>query len=307
MSPVFQCIPNFSEGRDLSTVEAIADAIRGISGALLIDYSADWDHNRCVMTILGDEAAICEAAFAGALVAVERIDLTRHRGVHPRTGALDVLPVVPLVGADRHQAAAVAQKIGEALADLLLVPVFFYEWNAGPGRRSALPEIRHGGFQAIRGRELEGSQAPDLGPQLPHATAGITVVGARGPLVAYNVNLGACEVAIARAIARRIREQRDHLPELEGVRALGLFLASQGRAQVSLNLTRPDNTPLPGVFAFVASEAAALGVADLESEIIGAIPRASLGGQPPEAIRWTAYKESQILETWLAAPNQAGA
>jgi glutamate formiminotransferase len=296
---VYQCVPNFSEGRDRSVVEAIAEAIRRASGALLIDYSADGDHNRCVMTILGPGEAIFEAVVNAARVAVARIDLRTHTGVHPRIGAIDVVPVVPIRGVSSVQAGIVAEKIGGALAEELRLPVYFYEGNTLPGKANALPELRRGGFEALREIELSGDRAPDLGPNRAHLTAGVTVVGARGPLVAYNVNLGTPDVTVARAIARRIREERPRLPELEGVRALGLFLASQGRAQVSLNLTRPDQTPLPEVFAFIAREAAWHGVTDLESEIIGAISSASLGGQPPEAIHWTGYNPNQILETWL--------
>jgi glutamate formiminotransferase len=299
MAGLFQCVPNFSEGRSISTVEAIADAIRRTPAATLIDYSSDTDHNRCVMTVLGPGDAICEAVVAAAQVAVERIDLRIHTGVHPRIGAIDVVPVVPLRGVTMPDAIEVAERIGSALAGGLHIPVYFYEENARSNRAAALPAIRKGGFEAIRDVHLIGDRAPDLGPSRSHPTAGVAVVGARGPLVAYNVNLGTPDVKIAISIARRVRVERERLSELEGVRALGLYLASQGRAQVSLNLTRPDRTPLPAVFRFIAREAVRLGVTDLESEIIGAIPEFALGGATPESIHWNAYKTTQVLDNWL--------
>jgi glutamate formiminotransferase len=297
---VYQCVPNFSEGRDLAVVEEIAAAVRAAPGALLIDASADPDHNRCVLTILGQGAAVSAAVVAAARVAVARIDLRAHSGVHPRTGAIDVAPVVPLRGAGRAEAVSVVEEIGRALSDELGIPVYFYEWNARPGRRSGLPEIRQGGFEALRGAELTGDRAPDRGPGRAHPTAGVAVVGARGPLVAYNVNFRAPDAAIARAIARRIRAERDKAPALAGVRALGLYLESQQRAQVSMNLTRPELTPLPALFRTIAAHAGRLQAEDLESEIIGAIPAASLGGEPPEAIQWHTYRPEQLLETWLS-------
>ena len=305
MTRVFQCVPNFSEGRDPSVIEAIAEAIRQTPGAKLIDYSWDADHNRCVMTILGSAVAIYQAVVAAAGVAVARIDLRDHVGAHPRAGALDVVPVVPLIGATKADAVALADKIGQGLAYGLALPVYYYEWNARPGRKSALPELRRGGFEAIRDTELMDERAPDLGPTICHPTAGVTIVGARGPLVAYNVNLGTPDLAVAQAIAKRIRDERKRLPELEGVRALGLYLASQGRAQVSLNLTRPEQTPLPAIFAFIRHEAAKYGITKLESEIIGAIPAASLAGQTPDAINWHTFKPEQILETWLSDASSA--
>jgi glutamate formiminotransferase len=296
---VYQCAPNFSEGRRPDVVEAIADAIRMHSGATLIDCSADPDHNRCVMTLLGSGDAIRPAVLSAARVAVARIDLRTHTGVHPRAGAIDVLPVIPLRNAGMEQAIALADEIGADLARELALPVYFYEANTRPNRTGALPELRRGGFEAFASNPLTGNRAPDLGPAHVHPSAGVVIVGARGPLVAYNVNLDTPDVAIARHIALRIRQEREHLPQLQGIRALGLFLQSQNRAQVSLNLTRPAETPLPVLFAFIRDEAAQRGVTGLESEIIGAIPRASLGGLPPSAIHWHTYKPTQILEYWL--------
>ena len=300
---IYQCVPNFSEGRRSEVIAKIAAAIEAVPGASLIDRSADWDHNRCVMTILGDANAIFNAALAAAQVAIAEIDLRTHTGVHPRIGALDVLPVVPLRNASREDAAQLARKIGWELAARFALPVYFYEWAAEPGRRSALPELRRGGFEALQNRILSGELTPDAGPNRAHPTAGIAVVGARSPLVAYNVNFPAPNADIAKHIARKIRDERDFRPELTGVRALGLYLASRKsefRAQVSMNLTRPELTPLPSVFQFIKNEASNFGVTRLESEIIGAIPQASLGGRAAEAICWNSGRSSQILEYSLA-------
>jgi glutamate formiminotransferase len=305
---LYQCVPNFSEGRRLDVVEEIAAAIRAVPEMRLIDYSADPDHNRCVMTLLGPGERAAEALFAAAHVAVARIDLRAHTGVHPRAGALDVAPFVPLKSVrgnlvvaeeSREEAIALSERVGRSLAEELSLPVYLYEWSAQAGRSSALPELRRGGFEGLAGQTLTGDRAPDFGPDHAHPSAGIAVVGARGPLVAYNIDLDTEDRKVARRIARRIREERDRLPQLEGVRALGLFLPTRGTAQVSMNLTLPHKSFLPAVFDFVLAEAHKLGEGVRASEIIGAIPRASLGGLPPEAISWDDYKPDQILEHWL--------
>ena len=297
-SALYQCVPNFSEGRRPEVVAAIAAAIRSTPGARLIDHSADVDHNRCVMTILGDAEAVRQAALNAARIAVARIDMRTHQGVHPRAGALDVLPVVPIRNAGREEATALAHAIGVDLAQELALPVYFYEWSALPGKRNALPELRGRGFEAFAALSLSGERAPDLGLPAVHPTAGIAVVGARAPLVAYNIDLDTGDIRIARAIARRIRSERDTRRELTGVRALGFYLASRDIAQVSMNLTRPELTPLTAVFYYVLAAAHELGAGLLESEIIGVIPRASLL-YPPEDIAWNDYKPEQILEYWL--------
>jgi len=307
---LIQCVPNFSEGRRLDVVEAIADAIRSVPEVRLIDYSADPDHNRCVMTILGPGERAADALLAAARVAVAQIDLRTHTGVHPRVGALDVAPFVPLkvvngafVVAEEAKAETIAlsERTAQQLAADLNLPIYLYEWSAHAGRLSALPELRRGGFEGLLGQSLTGAHAPDFGPDHAHPSAGITILGARGPLVAYNIDLDTEDIKVARHIARRIRDERDHLPQLTGVRALGLHLPIRGVAQVSMNLTLPSRTSLPAVFDFVLAEAHRLGDFKLTSEIIGEIPRASLGGLPPEAIAWNDYKAEQILETWISS------
>lgn len=295
---LFQCVPNFSEGRHQDVVNALAEAVTSTPGAYLIDRSADVDHNRCVLTILGDATAIKMAVVTAARVAIDRIDLREHQGVHPRIGALDVLPVIPLRGAGRPEAIALARKIGRELAAMQL-PVYFYEWAASAERRKTLPELRRGGFEAVRDVPLSGERTPDVGAARAHESAGVAIVGARAPLVAYNVNLDTPDVTIAQAIAREIRLERAARFELAGVRALGFYLAARQQAQVSMNLTQLDKTSLPEVFAYIQTAASRYGVTDMESEVIGAIPLSVLRGQSPDAIHWREFKREQILETWL--------
>ena len=302
----FECVPNFSEGRDLSVIEEIADAIRAVPGANLVDYSWDWDHNRSVMTILGSAQAIERAIFEAARIAVSRIDLRTHSGVHPRIGAIDVLPIVPLQDTPKELAIETANRIAKRIGDELKVPVYLYEWNAKIGRKNALPELRKGGFEGLRKYELIGVRKPDFGPDRAHISAGATVVGARGPLVAYNVNLfpsaqgGGADwrsqgEGAAKRIAFLIRQERETNPALSGVRALGLFLESRNCAQVSLNLTRPDLASIPPIFRFIQNEANRMGIQMVVSEVIGVIPEAALNGETPDDIHWKSWKEAQIL------------
>ena len=181
---IFQCVPNFSEGRDLGVIEEIADAIRAVTGANLVDYSWDWDHHRSVMTILGSAQAIERAVFEAARIAESRIDLREHSGVHPRIGAIDVLPLVPLLDTAEEFAIETANRIAKRIGDELKTPVYLYEWNAKKGRKSALPELRKGGFEELLKQKLIGVRKPDFGPDCAHISAGATVVGARSPLVA---------------------------------------------------------------------------------------------------------------------------
>jgi len=296
---VIQSAINFSEGRRAEVIEAIAEAGRETPGVLLADCSADADHNRMVTTLLGGPEAIRQAAVAMARVAVAAIDLRHHTGVHPRMGAVDVIPIVPIRGSTMAECVEVAAQIGRDLAQTLGLPVYFYEHSAAPGRRAALPDIRKGGFEGLFTEALTGPRAPDLGPHTPHPTAGAVAVGARPPLVAYNVNLDALDATAARRIAGMIRRERETRPELTGVRALGFFLPSRRCAQVSMNLTRPLLTPLPGVFDYVRREAARQAVRVIASEVIGLAPRQALGGEPPESILWHDFRETQILEYWL--------
>jgi glutamate formiminotransferase len=270
---LIECIPNFSEGRDPATVDAIVAAIRD-AGVTIVDHSADPDHHRMVVTFLGAPEAVAEAAFAGAREAVARIDLTRHRGAHPRMGAVDVIPLVPLGETPMSACVTLAHRLGERLARELALPVYYYEEAALRADRRDLARVRAGGFEALRGDQaagpapLEGERTPDAGPAAAHPTAGAVTVGARGPLIAYNILLDTGDVRIARQIAARVRERGGGLP---GVKALGLYLESRGRAQVSINVTDPDRVSLAHVFARVRQEAARLGAGVAGSELVGAL------------------------------------
>jgi glutamate formiminotransferase len=198
----------------------------------------------------------------------------------------------------RH-CAALSRKIGQDIARELELPVYLYERSAAPGRPFTLPQIRRGGFEGLFTEPLTGLRRPDFGPSEPHATAGICVVGARDPLIAYNVDLQGSGVPAARAVAASIRRERAYRPDLSGARALGLWLPSRDVAQVSMNLTRPDATTLPAVFDFVRQEAARHGAEAAMSEVIGLAPRAALAGEPAERILWRTFRETQILEYWI--------
>lgn len=290
---VFQSAINFSEGRDVSVLDAIATALSSVPGAVLIDRSSDVDHHRSVMTLLGDAEPLYQAILAGVAVATARIDLRQHSGVHPRIGATDVIPIVPLQNATEQDAVQIAERIAQGLAAVLGLPILLYEWNAKSGRTNALPLLRKGGFEALRQQPLDS----DYGPKQAHPSAGVSVVGARPPLVAYNVNLACEKPHAALAIARTIRSEREKLALLRGVRALGLTLPSRRQTQVSLNLTQPQS--LPNLFRYIQSQANQLGVAEMSSEIIGAIPQAALANETPEAIHWNDYRPTQILEYWF--------
>jgi len=299
MQRVIECVPNFSEGRRHETVAALAQAVRAVPGIRLVDVSPDPDHHRTVLTFIGEPEAVAEAAFRGAQVAVERIDLRFHRGVHPRIGAVDVMPFIPLRNVSMPECAQIAREVGYRIARELEVPVYFYEQAALPGRPTDLPTIRRGGYERWVGRALTGDRAPDAGPPLLHPTAGAAIVGARGPLIAFNINLDTDRVEVAHTIARTIRQQREHLPQLAGVRALGLFLASRGMAQVSLNLTQPECSPLWWVLEYVRDLAAQQGVQVAGTELIGVAPAAAIVSAAAHYLQDARLSERQVLDLWL--------
>ncbi len=263
MSPTcIECVPNFSEGRDRGIIDALAVAAGSVPGAYLLDSSSDIDHNRTVLTIAGQPDAVIEAAFRATARAVERIRLPAHQGVHPRIGAADVLPFVPVDGISLARCAELATRMGKRIWEELQVPVFLYEAAArDPGRRR-LEVLRSPSFTGL----------PDFG-EARHPTAGACVVGARPFLIAWNINLQSTDLAAARAIARAIRESSGGLP---CVKALGLELKSRGQVQVSINLTDFEKTPLSTVFLRVQEEADRRSIAIAGSELIGLIPRRAL-------------------------------
>ncbi len=299
MRRVIECVPNFSEGRNRETIDALAQAVRGVSGARLVNVSADPDHHRTVLTFLGEPDAVAEAAYRCAQVAVERIDLRHHQGVHPRIGAVDVMPFIPLRNVEMPECAQIAREVGYRIARELEVPVYFYEHAAFPGRPADLPTIRRGGFEKWVGHPLTGNRAPDAGPASLHPTAGAVIVGARGPLIAFNIFLNTDRVEVAQHIARVIRQERERVPHLAGVRALGLFLPSRGVAQVSLNLTQPDQSPLWWVLEYVRTLAAEHEVQVLETELIGVAPASAIVGAAAHYLQNPALREEHVLDLWL--------
>jgi glutamate formiminotransferase len=291
---LIECVPNFSEGRDADTIAAIVAAIAS-AGVTVVDHSADPDHHRMVVTFLGAPEAVAEAAFAGAREAVKRIDLTRHEGVHPRFGSVDVIPLVPLGETPMAACVDSAHALGERLGDELGLPVYFYEAAARRPERRDLARVRAGGFDALCQRPLVEERAPDAGPAVAHPTAGAVAVGARGPLIAYNVHLDTDDVEIARRIAARIRERGGGPP---GVKALGLRLASRRHVQVSVNITDPDRVSLDHVFERVRQEAARHGVAVTGSELVGALRLEDLLAVCRRTLGLRGLDRSQVLDLW---------
>jgi len=299
MAKLVQCIPNFSEGRRSEVVERIVDTIRSASGVAIVDYSMDVDHNRCVVTFLGSPEDVRASMLAGARSAVELIDMNKHEGVHPRIGAVDVIPVVPIGDVTMEEAIALGHEIGRDIARELQVPVYFYEECALRGHCANLADVRKGGFEGLKKSGLVGDRAPDAGPSELHPTAGAVVVGARGPLIAYNINLATDDASVARRIASKIRKLRESGEGMAGVKAIGLLLASRGVAQVSFNITRPDLTGMWDVYSSVEREAKAMGVEVLESELIGAIREEHLVDAMRSAMRFREFSSERMLETWI--------
>jgi glutamate formiminotransferase len=264
-------------------IASIVDAVQAAPGVRLADWSADPDHHRMVVTFVGPPAAVADAALRAADAAIRAIDLTRHQGVHPRIGVIDVLPFVPLREISLAECAQIACDVGQALAERFHLPVFLYEASSVFSR--SLPAIRKEAFRSFQ---------PDYGPSSPHPTAGAVVVGARTPLIAYNVHLASDDIKIARQIARELRSSS----ALPGVRALGLRLPSRRLTQVSMNITCPEKVALWELFSFIAARARALGTEVVESEVIGAIPGPSAFELLADALQ-TSLKPGQVLlETW---------
>jgi glutamate formiminotransferase len=284
-----ECVANFSEGRDAAIVRAIEDAIAS-ARVLVLRSEMDADHNRSVITFAGAPDAVSEGALRGIAIAVERIDLRKHKGVHPRMGAADVVPFVPLEGSTLADCVAIARHTGEEVWKRFKVPVYFYESAAmGPDRRM-LEYCRRGGFESP-------CVAPDLGGPELHPSAGACIIGARKILIAFNINLQTDDVKVAREIARTIRASSGGMPF---VKALGLPLAARGLAQVSMNLTDFEQTPLHEVFDAVEREAAARGVAIAGSEIIGLVPKKALEDAAAHYLKCENFESGLVLENRLA-------
>jgi glutamate formiminotransferase len=293
---VVECVPNISEARRGGVIDAGTAAVVA-GGAQLLDRHSDADHNRSVFTLAGSTGPVIAAVHGLADVAIAGIDLRTQRGVHPRIGAIDVVPFVPIEGISMAECVAIARAFAADLAERHNLPVFLYEAAATARHRQRLEQIRHGGLAALAARMLDPAWAPDFGPVQPHPTAGVTVVGARMPLIAYNVNLDTDRLDIATAIARVIRESSGGL---RCVKALGLPLEGRGIVQVSMNLTNFHVTSMRAAFEAVSREAAARATAVLDSEIVGLVPAAALTEAEARNLRVRGYDGSQILERRLA-------
>jgi len=294
---VIECIPNVSEGRDRATIDEIASAV-DLVGAHLLDIHSDTDHNRSVFTFVGERAVLADAVLALCRVAERRIDLTLHHGMHPRMGAVDVVPFVPLAGESMNDCVQLSRDVGKRIADELEIPVYLYaEAATRPGRRN-LAAIRRGGFERFGVKISRLEWQPDFGPRRIHPTAGAAAVGARGFLVAFNVVLDTDDLDVARAIASAVRERDGGLP---GVKALGMRLASRDLAQVSMNLTDIEATTVHDVFDAVRGEANRRRAGIKESEIVGLVPRAALGGASASDILLAGDLGEMILEDRIAS------
>jgi glutamate formiminotransferase len=291
---LIECVPNVSEGQRQSVIEAIATGVRAVPGVRLLDYSADRSHHRSVFTFAGTAPVVRDAVIALAETAVAAIDLRRHHGVHPRLGAVDVVPFVPLEDTPMAVCIALAREVGQLLAARFDLPVYLYEEAAFRPERRRLEDIRRGGFEALAARMTQPDWTPDFGPSRPHPTAGATVVGARPFLIAFNITLRTDRVDVAQRIAAAIRERDGGMAH---VKALGLLV--DGQAQVSINLTDFRQTPLQEVVDRVALLAATWDVAPAESELIGLIPAAALAGTTPERLGLRDFSPDRIVETRL--------
>lgn len=290
-----ECVPNISEGRRQDVIEAVADAVRAIPGTKLLNVQSDESHNRSVLTFAGEGEAVGEAAVAMARRAVELIDLREHKGQHPRVGAVDVIPFVPIGPTGMDECVALARRVGERLWSEARLPVYLYGEAATAPHRKRLPDIRRGEFEGLAEKMKQEGWAPDFGEQEPHATAGAAVVGARRFLVAYNINLRTGDVQVARAIARAIRESGGGLVN---VQALGV-ISESGLAQVTINIHDASRTSMARVFELVRIEASRYGISIAESEVVGLVPLDALIEVARFALRLRDFDRTQVLEARL--------
>jgi glutamate formiminotransferase / formiminotetrahydrofolate cyclodeaminase len=296
MSTLVECVPNFSEGRDKAKVDAIVDAMK-MNGVYLLDREMDADHNRCVITLVGEREAIQEAAIRGVGKASELIDLTKHQGAHPRMGAADVIPFIPIEGVSIEDCVAMARHVGEQIWKRYQIPVYLYEAAATSPERQNLENIRRGQFEGIRDEIARNpARKPDYGEPRVHPTAGATVVGARKFLIAYNVFLNSPDLDIAKKVAKAVRFSSGGLRYVKGAG----FLV-RGLAQVSMNLTDFEQTPIHRVFEYVKREAARYGASPVSTEIVGLIPKKALEQAAEWFLQVENFDSSLILENRLSA------
>ena len=273
MGKLVECIPNFSEGRNKEIIQALVDTAKSVAGVTLLDYSSDESHNRSVFTLIGDPDGIAEVAFKLVKVASEKIDMTKHQGEHPRMGATDVCPFVPIKDVTVKECIEISEKVGKRISDELGIPVFLYEDSAKTPNRVNLAKIRKGQFEGMPEKLLQEEWAPDFGERKIHETAGVIAVGARMPLVAFNVNLSTSDVEIANKISKKIRGSNGGF---KYCKAIGIMLEDRNIAQVSMNMVNYEGTSLYTVFEAIRSEAKRYGVSIVGSEVIGLTPAKAL-------------------------------
>ena len=293
---IIECVPNISEGRRADVVGRVVDAVRRVRGARLLDHSSDPSHNRSVITMAGDAAPLKDAVLAIFETALAEIDLRIHNGEHPRLGAVDVVPFVPIDGVTMEGCIALAKETARSVAERFALPVYLYEEASSNPLRKNLEDIRRGEFEGLSAKMATDGWAPDYGPSTPHPTAGASVIGARMALIAYNINLATNRLDVAKKIAAAIRYSSGGF---RYVKAMGVTLADRGIVQVSINLTNYEKTPMLRVFEAVKHEAERYGVNVLESEIVGLVPSAALVEAAQSALQLAGFKRAQILETRL--------
>ena len=295
MSKLVECVPNFSEGRRPEVIEAIAEEVRQVANVKLLDVKADPSHNRVVVTFVGEPQAVKQAAFNCCKKAAELIDMEKHHGEHPRIGATDVIPFIPVKNMSMEECVQLADDLAQEIASKLNIPVYLYEEAAKIPGRKALPDIRKGQYEGLKNEISKPERRPDYGPAQLHPTAGATVVGARQFLIAYNINLDTSDVNIAKKIANSIREAKGGY---KYVRAMGVTVQIGDRdiAQVTINMVNYQGTPLFRVFETVKSEAARYGVNVLGSEIIGLTPMQALLDAAEFYLRLDGFNRKQVLE-----------
>ncbi len=293
MQKIVQCVPNFSEGRDKGKIEKIVSSFRGKDGVNLLDYSSDEDHNRLVVTVTGEPEALKKAVIAAMGVAIAEIDLRTHKGQHPRMGAIDVVPFIPIKNISMPEAVELAQAVAKEAAEKYQLPIYLYEKAATTKERENLAKIRKGEFEGMPEKMRQPAWKPDYGPETVHKTAGVTAIGARMPLIAYNINLATDNLEIADKIAKNIR----HLSGgLRFCKAVGIELKDRGIVQVSMNLTNYEKTPLYRAFELVKIEAKRYGVNVLGSEVIGLLPMDALIGTAEYYLGIENFSTEQVLE-----------
>lgn len=293
---IVQCVPNFSEGLDQEVISKIIEAIKSVEGVKLLDYSSDKDHNRTVVTFVGTKESVVEGAFQGVKIAAELIDMTKHKGEHPRMGATDVIPFIPIKGVTMDECVELANELGKRVGEELKIPVYLYEKAATASHRSNLAKVRKGEYEGMQEKMQDPKWQPDFGPAKLNEKSGATAIGARMPLVAFNVNLNTSDLEVANKIAKNIRLAGGGL---HSVKAMGVELKERGIVQVSMNMVDYKKTPLYRAMELIKVEAKRFGVSVVGSEIIGLVPMDALIETVDYYLAMEGFKNDQILENRL--------